>query len=230
MKKKIYVTLTVLTALICTACRKNPAITPVPIDQAQVGDYVVFGAYEQDNNASNGKEDIEWLVLDKNGDKLFVISRYVLDCQRYNSVCQDVTWDTSPLRTWLNGNFVSEAFSSEEQKRIVSTTVTTDKNPVWNTYPGDDTTDQVFLLSLAEADLFFDSDIERRCLPTAYAQARGVVPDEQYNGNSWWWLRSPGKSQSSVVYVGSGGDFDVDGYDVDAGDGVRPAMWIDPNL
>lgn len=31
---------------------------------AKVGDYVFFGAYEQDNNTSNGKEDIEWLVLE----------------------------------------------------------------------------------------------------------------------------------------------------------------------
>jgi hypothetical protein len=29
----------------------------------KVGSYINFGAYEQDNNTSNGKEDIEWLVL-----------------------------------------------------------------------------------------------------------------------------------------------------------------------
>lgn len=31
----------------------------------QMGDIVRFGNYEQDNNASNGKEKIEWIVLDK---------------------------------------------------------------------------------------------------------------------------------------------------------------------
>ena len=29
----------------------------------KVGDYIRFGAYEQDNDIENGKEDIEWLVL-----------------------------------------------------------------------------------------------------------------------------------------------------------------------
>ena len=29
------------------------------------GDIVTFGAYEQDNDASNGKEPIEWIVLEE---------------------------------------------------------------------------------------------------------------------------------------------------------------------
>ena len=33
----------------------------------QIGDYITFGSYEQDNDISNGKEDIEWLVLDREG-------------------------------------------------------------------------------------------------------------------------------------------------------------------
>ena len=35
------------------------------LKSANIGDYVFFGTYEQDNNNSNGKEDIEWLVLEK---------------------------------------------------------------------------------------------------------------------------------------------------------------------
>lgn len=37
------------------------------LEKAKVGDTVVFGSYEQDNNTKNGKEEIEWLVLKKNG-------------------------------------------------------------------------------------------------------------------------------------------------------------------
>ena len=33
----------------------------VDIKSAKVGDHVYFGSYEQDNNTSNGKEDIEWI-------------------------------------------------------------------------------------------------------------------------------------------------------------------------
>ena len=55
------------------------------LQKAKVGDTVIFGAYEQDNNTYNGKEGIEWRVLAKEGNKTLVISEYVLDCQPYNN-------------------------------------------------------------------------------------------------------------------------------------------------
>ena len=48
-----------------------------------VGGTVKYGSYEQDNNTSNGAETIEWTVLDIQGDKALVISKNVLDFQRY---------------------------------------------------------------------------------------------------------------------------------------------------
>ena len=55
------------------------------LSNASVGSTVFFGSYEQDNDTANGKEDIEWIVLAKEGNKLLVISKYALDCQKYNS-------------------------------------------------------------------------------------------------------------------------------------------------
>ena len=37
------------------------------IKNIKVGDTYTFGAYEQDHSTSNGKEAIEWTVLDKDG-------------------------------------------------------------------------------------------------------------------------------------------------------------------
>ncbi|MBP3696995.1 MAG: hypothetical protein J6J45_05560, partial [Clostridia bacterium] len=68
----------------------------------QVGDYITFGSYEQDNDLSNGKEPIEWLVLDKQDGKVLVISKYALDAKPYNDEYVDVTWETCTLRSWLN--------------------------------------------------------------------------------------------------------------------------------
>ena len=55
----------------------TPTQTPVPyqekvsLKEAKKGCLVEFGAYEQDNNLKNGKEPIEWMVLDvKNGEAL----------------------------------------------------------------------------------------------------------------------------------------------------------------
>lgn len=54
----------------------------------KVGHYVSFGKYEQDNNTSNGKEKIEWLVLEVKDGKALVISKYALDC---NVLCYQYT-------------------------------------------------------------------------------------------------------------------------------------------
>ena len=191
-----------------------------------VGDYVFFGSYEQDNNTANGKEDIEWLVLAKEGNKVLVISRYALDCQQYNTSYTNVTWETCSLRKWLNGTFISSAFNSVEQAMIQNTTVTADKNPSYSTSPGNNTTDKVFLLSITEANKYFSSDSARQCQGTAYCYAQGAY--KVSNGNCWWWLRSPGHDSSNAAFVRNDGSVNNYGDFVNYGtDAVRPALWID---
>lgn len=196
---------------------------------AKVGSYVIFGAYEQDANTSNGKEDIEWLVLAKENNRMLVISRYALDSKPYNEKYTDVTWETCTLRTWLNKDFLNAAFSSEEQAMIPTVTVSADKNPSYSTNPGKATQDKVFLLSIVEANKYFKTDSARQCKPTAYADAQGAYTNS--SGFGWWWLRSPGCSQYSQ---GLAADVSGNGCVVDIGTGVdfdervvRPALWIE---
>ena len=196
---------------------------------AKVGDYVVFGTYEQDNIISNGKEAIEWIVLEVEKDKVLVISKLSLDCQKYNSTCIDVTWETSTLRKWLNEEFINTAFSESEKAKILTEKVLAHKNPNYSTVAGNSTNDKVFLLSITEANKYFDSDNERQCKPTQYAIANGAGVGVS-NGNCYWWLRSPGISEDRACYVGAAGGVASSGKggDVDLGDiSVRPAMWID---
>lgn len=51
----------------------------------KVGHYVSFGKYEQDNNTSNGKEKIEWLVLEVKDGKALVISKLLSATQNAKS-------------------------------------------------------------------------------------------------------------------------------------------------
>jgi len=196
------------------------------LETAKTGDYVTFGSYEQDNNTSNGKEEIEWLVLAKEGDKALLISRYALDCQQYDTP-RNSTWDTCSLCKWLNGTFTSNAFSLVEQGVIQNTTVTADKNPKYSTTdPGNATDNKVFLLSINEVERYFSSDSERACKPTEYAVANGADA-KCYSCTCRWWLRSPGSTQDSAAYVHSSGDVIESGNDVDIGtSAVRPALWI----
>jgi len=203
------------------------------LKNANVGSYVTFGAYEQDNNNSNGKEDVEWLVLAKEGSKVLVISKYALDAQRYNTSHTGVTWETCSLRKWLNGTFINNAFSAEEQAMIPTVTVSADKNPEYRTDPGNATQDKVFLLSITEANQYFTSKEARKCAPTDYAIAQGARTKDNYKvgdrATCWWWLRSPGTGEVYAVAAG----ISIDGHVYDYGhvvnndgDAVRPAMWI----
>ncbi len=208
-----------------------PQYKQILFSKATVGDTITFGAYEQDNNTSNGKEDIEWKVLAKEDNKILVISKYALDCQPYNTSYTDVTWENCTLRKWLNDSFLNTAFDSKYQELIPSVSVSADKNPECSTNPGNATTDKVFLLSITEVEKYFSSDSARKCKPTKYAVAHGANVDSD-NGNCRWWLRSPGARQFFAALVFDNGPVFWIGDRVDSAhvDGeincVRPAMWI----
>lgn len=199
------------------------------ISNANVGSTVFFGSYEQDNNTSNGKENIEWLVLARDGDRVLLISRYALDCQPYDTGYTSFSWETCSLREWLNGTFLSAAFSEEERAMIPSVTVSADE-----TSPGKSTTDQVFLLSIKEANEYFSSDEARKCAPTAYAIDQGVYESEyEVDGKATciWWLRSHESNDTdSISVIGSvvdGGNFkNNDSAALNHYTAVRPALWI----
>ena len=201
------------------------------IKNAKVGDIVYFGTYEQDNKTSNGKENIEWLVLTKEKNRVLVISDKALDYQKYNSSKTSVTWETCTLRKWLNNDFINAAFSAEERAKIPTVTVSADKNPEYDTYPGNATKDRVFLLSIVEAEKYFTSDEARKCVPTEYAISNGAYTSDSYTkggkATCWWWLRSPGFNLYNAADVEVGGDvFENGGSAYSGADAVRPAMWI----
>ena len=200
------------------------------LKRVRVGATITFGAYEQDNDTSNGKEEIEWLVLAKENSRLLVISQYVLDSQGYHNMSwTDVTWESCTLRRWLNEDFFNAAFSDEEQAMIPTVTVSADKNPDYSTNPGNATEDKVFLLGFTEANRYFKSDKERMCVPTAYAEASGAYTSRDYKKDGAatcnWWLRSPGPYQDFAALVVSRGVIGIGGAGYDLV-GVRPAMWI----
>jgi len=188
-----------------------------------VGSTLNFGSYEQDNNTSNGKEEIQWKVLAIEGYRALVISQYALDCMKYNTSYTGTTWGNCTLRIWLNETFYNTAFSPYHQKLIASSTITADVNSLYSTSIGNDTTDYVFLLSIAEAnDLFFSRGL-RKCTPTKYAEANGA----DYSGGAcWWWLRSSRKEANCVAIVNSEGSVNESGIYSNYSCAVRPALWI----
>ena len=195
-----------------------------------VGDYVLFGTYEQDNDLTNGKEPIEWLVLDVQDNRALLLSRYALDYRKYKSSNVTATWETSSLRSWLNSEFLRDAFNSEEQAMIPMVTVSADKNPNSNTDPGNTTEDQVFLLSVTEADKYFESDDARKCAPTDYAVSLGVNTSSTHvvdgKGTCVWWLRSPGYGNGFAAIIKYEGSLPANSLAERWRSAVRPALWV----
>ena len=197
--------------------------TKEQLTDAEVGDTIKFGSYEQDNDTNNGKENIEWIVLEKQKNKVLVISKYGLDCQPYNDIYENVTWESCTLRSWLNDEFIETAFRTEEQKLLAETKLENKDNHEYGTDGGKDTVDKVFLLSIDEIKKYFSLDDVRKCEPTEYTVVKGVYIDDT---GCWWWLRSPGENQLCAVRVFYG-KVRTDGLGVDGFDGaIRPAMWV----
>ncbi len=187
----------------------------------ETGDVITFGAYEQDNILDNGAEAIEWVVLERDGNKSLVISRYCIEWLPFHDTITEVSWRNSSIRSWLNNTFLNGAFTAQEKKSIISTQHT---NPdFYDDSEGErnwlgTTTDTVFLLSSGEADKYFSSDSARQAEGTEYACNKG-------KSASWyWWLRSA----NNIEYAGfvSKGELGY-GEEVDRNMGIRPAMWIE---
>ena len=207
-------------------------------DFGTIGNVVTFGRYEQDNDLTNGPEEIEWLVLDVEDGKALLLSKYGLDAKPYNGDLTDITWEKCTLRKWLNQDFLQAAFSADEQRAILTTTVDNSSAQGYSgfaTNGGNNTNDQVFLLSYAEANQYFNAtaDVDKTQVmsPTAYAIAQGVYTSEEFlteegKAAGWWWLRSPGISQLDAALVASDGSrFEL--YVVYDSACVRPAFWLD---
>ncbi|MDR2533016.1 MAG: DUF6273 domain-containing protein [Oscillospiraceae bacterium] len=180
-----------------------------PIDSVSVGDVIQFGA-------------LEWRVLEIQDGMALIITEDVIDRRPYHADGGDITWEHSSLRAYLNGEFYN-SFSSSEQGRIIETTIINSNNPTRGTAGGNNTTDNIFLLSIDEANNYFTDNASRIAL-----NANGEA--------SWWWLRSPGDScnYAAIVYGvgnvyegGEGGGVRVGGGNVYYNHGgVRPALWL----
>jgi len=219
---------------------------------------ICFGTYEQDGNKENGKEPIEWIVLQEVDNRVLLLSKDVLDYKQYDSAYSNqVTWEESEMRSWLNNSFYYTAFGEEEKKSILPSELYNKdielvdideegKSQTWTSYAGKDTTDKIFLLSLYEIEKYAKPYTISSMSFYAIGQykeigqkkdCKGLSVDSE-TGNVGWWTRSPGRLKSGtegytteISCVNKERNPDVwrmfYSYDADYYAGVRPAMWIE---
>ena len=164
------------------------------------GDTTVNGVkYRKVGSCYYKYEPILWRILSKDGDTLFLLAEYSLDSQPYHIEKDNVSWENSSLRSWLNNDFFTTAFNKTEQKEIETTNLINDDNPYYVNTNGNNTKEKVFLLSIEEATnteyaLADDYNDIEKVIYTAYSEKiGGSLEDENKQADLHaWWMRTPG--------------------------------------
>lgn len=146
--------------------------------------------------------------------------------------------------------FMATAFRSKAIQPIVTTEVPNDDNYAHGTSGGATTHDQMFLLS--ENELYgtqaaqqygfvsaydrglaqardTEDEARRATRSSTYAKARGLFCNNEaaFEGNSMWWMRTPGQFPRYATFVCKRGFIRYHGGMVTNGDvGVRPSMIL----
>lgn len=164
------------------------------------GDVFKFGNYD-------------WIVLDKQEKELLVITKDAAFVMEYDFKDANVTWENSRMRPILNFDFYEENFDRTERTLIIERENPNNPNPTYGTWGGAPTSDRIFLLSIDEANMYFEDNDSRVC----------TYSDD----GCWWWLRSSGNQQHYAANVSITGEVVAFGNNVGEIYGaVRPAMRL----
>ena len=201
-----------------------------PLADAKIGDYVLFGAYEQDNDPGNGKEPILWRVIGWTSSGPLLLSEYILDVRAFNDVLEECDWMSCSLQQWLNGEFYQAAFSEDDKARIDDVTIISQEE---------------IHMYMGEYDEYgnWGYTLENlQCRLTDYASSRCIqalidagATEEQAREHlasrdnaSWYWTRSMTADRRVPVTIIYSGMMD-DRYSFNVAEtwgGVRPVVWV----
>ena len=127
------------------------------IKNANIGDKIIFGRYEQNNNINDGMEPLEWILLEKDykHKTAILITTYLIDCQRFNGFNENVTWETCTLREFMNNNMYSLMFNEKEKLSICPSKLSNSPNIFNSSYSGNDTIDNIYIPSIDDMYKYF---------------------------------------------------------------------------
>lgn len=146
-------------------------------------------------------------------------------------------------RDYSKDGFIKTAFREAQQTPIVTGELANKNNYAYGTNGGNDTADRIFLLS--EDEMYMSStaayygfvaagnwenqDEGKRARGSTYSKAKGLWCNHEagFEGNSMWWMRSPGQFERNAAFVCNKGFIRFYGTRADAKDvGIRPAMVL----
>lgn len=213
---------------------------PSRTDGGAEKNYISSNGYEKDVTYWFEYSAVEWRVLDYSNGEVLLNTVKCIDSQAMiNTVFKDGmtyyaddekinysnNWETSDIRAWLNGEFLTGAFTAAEQAKIVAKTLDNVNTGYSATskYTAEQnaTQDKIYLLSYADilnADYGYPVDkvtgaghesiLDLTVCKTGtdYADCQGLRTSAQSQNAdgeacSWWMLRSAGGASFSVCGV-----------------------------
>jgi len=223
---KRIVSLVLMMVLFLSSCAMAQEAYTIPVPA--VGDIVVIGSYEQDNVLDNGKEPLEWIVLEVNEEegKAWLMTKYCIDQAIFWHERVSRYWGNSTLREWMNGDFIAETFTEAEQS-VILTTIVENEDANGRKAAREATEDKIYLLSKAEVLHFMPELEDRVAYPTEYAKTKGITLSPE-TGSCRWWTRTPGARKMDICGMRLDGRISAYGMqDVDwPTNTIRPVMWV----
>lgn len=198
----------------------------------EVGDKIQFGNYQ-------------WKVLSIEKDKALIITEYIIEQRSYHDAYKDISWAQCALRDYLNSEFY-ERFSEADKLRICPVINKNFDNQWYGTKGGEDTKDNIFLLSMEEIVCHYFGDSSEKLYNPGKKQRYWFERKDENNSKRiaklecnkeqiwWWWTRSPGRVGVKAVYIHGDGNIGIQGNNILKGNvadgkctgGVRPALWL----
>lgn len=171
----------------------------------QAGDKIVFSTYE-------------WRVLDIQNGAALIITEDIEELRAYHDNSMDITWADCELRKYLNGEFYDK-FNEIDKSRIIPVTNKNPGNPWYGAKGGEDTQDSIFLLTIEDVVCrYFGNSSEKlhnRGKNQKYWFQRkdenNSKRKSKFQGDGWWWIRSPGRANWKAVYIHGDGNVGIQG-------------------
>lgn len=202
------------------AAEKLAESLSVRLSGIRAGDNLYIGSFWQSQYSGKEATPIEWECLEVSDGTALLISRKLLAYEEFGGE----NWADSTLRTWLNGEFYNSAFTQEEKQLIGQTSLVNVDNPTYGTWGGENTLDNVFILSRNEAQKYFSGDLTGDKTGYALMQEQELNGStSSFNGGNGWWLRSTGKMFCIESVSAQGGYSDVKYNETNF---VRPCIRI----
>ena len=211
------------------------------VSDPQKGDSVIFGSYEQDGDSSNGTEPLEWLVLDRDGDRALLLARYGIEAVSWDEEQELETWEVTNLYLMMNRKLYAYAFSAEERKALIQVTPmeydalsSSEERLLYKGYTFLLETDNVTEGKGQDETMFFPTKDSRVTIPTAaVVKDNGWMLSDYSGAPAPWLLTVTGTTDGSfsevefarVMADGSisfGDEAVEENYVL-----IRPAIWVD---